>query len=159
MTTRFEHLKPRINLNVKENNSSSRPQFGTQFHNTLIRHRFNPIYFMQNYKYFNQILSGLFKAEYIVYLWIYIHISKLLYLLEQHSELFKIWSANIRINTEGISLIMKFWGMCYTTRGESRILSTSTIEQWRRCLHSVLYVLHELKLSWCNLHVFLKRGI
>ena len=30
-----------------------------------------------------------------------------LYLLEQHSESFKIWSANIRINTEGKSLIMK----------------------------------------------------
>jgi len=30
-----------------------------------------------------------------------------LYLLEQHSESFKIWSAIIRINTEGKSLIMK----------------------------------------------------
>jgi len=29
------------------------------------------------------------------------------YLLEQHSESFKIWSAVIRINTEGKSLIMK----------------------------------------------------
>jgi len=29
-----------------------------------------------------------------------------LYLLEQHSESFKIWSAIIRINTEGKSLIM-----------------------------------------------------
>ena len=28
-------------------------------------------------------------------------------LLEQHSESFKIWSTNIRINTEGKSLIMK----------------------------------------------------
>ena len=31
-----------------------------------------------------------------------------LYLLEQHSESFKILSAIIRINTEGKSLIMKF---------------------------------------------------
>ena len=30
-----------------------------------------------------------------------------LYLLEQHSESFKIWSAIIRTNTEGKSLIMK----------------------------------------------------
>jgi len=30
-----------------------------------------------------------------------------LYMLEQHSELFKIWSAIIKINTEGKSLIMK----------------------------------------------------
>jgi len=31
-----------------------------------------------------------------------------LYLLEQHSESFKIWSAIIRISTEGKSSIMKF---------------------------------------------------
>jgi len=30
-----------------------------------------------------------------------------LYLLEQHIESFKVWSAIIRINTEGNSLIMK----------------------------------------------------
>jgi len=30
-----------------------------------------------------------------------------LYLLEQHSESFKIWPAIVRINTEGKSLIMK----------------------------------------------------
>ena len=30
-----------------------------------------------------------------------------LYLLEQHSESFNIWSATIRINAEGKSLIMK----------------------------------------------------
>jgi len=30
-----------------------------------------------------------------------------LYLLEQHSELFKSWSAIIRINTEGKSMIME----------------------------------------------------
>jgi len=29
------------------------------------------------------------------------------YLLEQHRESFKVWSAIIRINTEGKSLIMK----------------------------------------------------
>ena len=47
----------------------------------------------------------MFKAEYIVYLWIYINISCIR--LEQHSESFKFWSAIIRINTEGKSLIMK----------------------------------------------------
>ena len=31
----------------------------------------------------------------------------LIYLLEQHSESFNIWSATIRINAEGKSLIMK----------------------------------------------------
>jgi len=30
---------------------------------------------MQNYTYFKQILSGMFKAEYIVDQWIYINIS------------------------------------------------------------------------------------
>ena len=30
-----------------------------------------------------------------------------LYLFEQHSESFKIWSAIIKINTEGKSMIMK----------------------------------------------------
>jgi len=45
------------------------------------------------------MLSGISKAEYIVYLCIYINIK--LYLLEQHSESFKI----IGINTEGKSSI------------------------------------------------------
>jgi len=39
-----------------------------------------------------------------------------LYLLEQHSKSFKIWSAIIRINTEGKSLFMKLGpevGMTY----------------------------------------------
>ena len=35
-----------------------------------------------------------------------------LYLLEQHSESFKIWSAIIRITTEGKSLIMKLVPRC-----------------------------------------------
>ena len=36
-----------------------------------------------------------------------------LYLLEQHSESFTIWSVIIRINTEGKSLIMKLGpGVC-----------------------------------------------
>jgi len=47
----------------------------------------------------------MFKAEYIDYLWI--DIRQQLYLLEQHSESFKRWSAIIRINTEGKSLVMK----------------------------------------------------
>ena len=34
-------------------------------------------------------------------------IKQQLYLLEHHSELFKIWTGIIRINTEGKSLIMK----------------------------------------------------
>jgi len=36
-----------------------------------------------------------------------------LYLLEQHSESFEIWSANIRINTDGKSLIMRLGIMWY----------------------------------------------
>ena len=51
------------------------------------------------------MLSGMLKAEYIDYLWIYIKYR--LYLLQQHSESFKCWSAIIRINTEGKSSIMK----------------------------------------------------
>ena len=45
-----------------------------------------------------------------------------LYLLEQHSESYEIWSAIIRINTGGRSLIMKlgpvplFWSKCNLTR-------------------------------------------
>jgi len=39
-----------------------------------------------------------------------------LYLLEQHSKSFKIWSAIIRIITEGKSLIIKLGpGHCYTS--------------------------------------------
>ena len=52
------------------------------------------------------MLSGLFKAEYNYSLPMHLHKHQL-YLLEQHSESFKIWSAIIRINTEGKSLIMK----------------------------------------------------
>ena len=47
----------------------------------------------------------MFNSEYIVYMWIYI--KHQLYLLGQHSESFKIWSAIIRINTDGKSSIMK----------------------------------------------------
>ena len=53
---------------------------------------------------FQTNLSGMFKAEYIVYLCIYLH---QLYLLEHDSEFSKIGSAIIRIITEGKSLIMK----------------------------------------------------
>jgi len=35
-----------------------------------------------------------------------------LYLIEQHSESFKVWSAIIRINTEGKSLNMKLGPGC-----------------------------------------------
>ena len=48
----------------------------------------------------------MFKAEYIVYLCMYMNIS-VRYLLEQHSESFNIWSAIIRINTAGKSLFIK----------------------------------------------------
>ena len=37
---------------------------------------------------------------------LYVHTHQV-YLLEQHSESFEIWSAIIKINTEGKSLIMK----------------------------------------------------
>jgi len=45
----------------------------------------------------------MFKAEYIVYLRIYIGISCIC----KNSESFKIWSAIVRINTKGKSLVMK----------------------------------------------------
>jgi len=48
----------------------------------------------------------LFKAEYNYSLPMNLPKHQL-YLLEQHSESLKMWSAIIRINTEGKSLIMK----------------------------------------------------
>ena len=42
------------------------------------------------------------------------------YLLEQHSELFKIWSAIIRINTEGKSLIMKLGPELFPSHSKPR---------------------------------------
>jgi len=47
------------------------------------------------------------KAEYIVYLCMYINTSCSRYLLEQHSDAFEIWSAIILINTKKKALIMK----------------------------------------------------
>jgi len=44
-----------------------------------------------------------------------------LYLLKQHSESFKMWSAIIRINTEGKSLIMKL-GACLLKACDTRVL-------------------------------------
>ena len=38
-------------------------QSGAQFHNTLIRLRFNPIYFMQNYTYFKQFYQECLKQN------------------------------------------------------------------------------------------------
>jgi len=49
-------------------------------------------------------LSELLKAEYSLPMNLHKHQS---YLLKQHSESLKIWSAIIRIDTEGKSLIMK----------------------------------------------------
>ena len=46
-----------------------------QFHNTLIRLKLNPIILYAKLYIFQTMLSGMFKAEYIVYLWIYINIS------------------------------------------------------------------------------------
>jgi len=37
--------------------------FWAQFHNTLIRLRFNPIYFMQNYTYFKQSYQEYLKQN------------------------------------------------------------------------------------------------
>ena len=42
-------------------------------HKHLIRLNLNPTFGMQHYTYFRQI-SGMFKASYFLYLWIYIHI-------------------------------------------------------------------------------------
>ena len=44
---------------------------------------------------------------------LYVH-NHQVYLLEQHSESFDIWSAIIKINTEGKSLIMKLGPDVYT---------------------------------------------
>ena len=44
------------------------------------------------------------KAEYLVYLGMYINIS---FLLKGHRESFEIWSAIIRINTVDNSLMLK----------------------------------------------------
>ena len=57
------------------------------------------------------------------------------YLLEQHSESFKIWSANIRINTEGKSLIMKLgpvlrygsFNLCYTNNNKTAMSNNSAV--------------------------------
>jgi len=48
----------------------------------------------------------MFKAEYNYSFPMNLHTHQL-YLLEQHSKSFKIWSAIIRINTDGKSMIMK----------------------------------------------------
>jgi len=51
-----------------------------------------------------------------------------LYLLEQHSEPFKcniIWSAILRINTEGKSLIMKWGPQCKSNIITDQILNDS----------------------------------
>ena len=44
---------------------------------------------------------------------LYVHTHQV-YLLEQHSESFEIWSAIIKINPEGKSLIMKLGPDVYT---------------------------------------------
>ena len=70
-----------------------------QFHNHLIWLKFNPKYLIRNYTYFRQILSGMLKAKYIVYLLIYRSNSCICKKL--HSESFIIWSGIIRTNIEG----------------------------------------------------------
>jgi len=52
-----------------------------------------------------------------------------LYLLEQHSEAFKIWSAIIRINTEGKSSIMNL-GPSYLRISRLTILTITTVLLW-----------------------------
>ena len=69
-----------------------------------------------------EVSSQLFSADYriirnyksVMYsLPLYVHTHQV-YLLEQHSESFEIWSAIIKINTEGKSLIMKLGPDVYT---------------------------------------------
>ena len=62
-----------------------------QFHNNLIWLNFNPKYSSQNYTFFSQVYLGILKDEYNC-LPIVKH---QLYLLEQRSESFDIWSAII----------------------------------------------------------------
>ena len=61
----------------------------------------------------------LYKAGYIVNLCM--QNTHQLYLLEQHSETFKIWSAITRIYTEGNSLIMKLDPDIYISRYQQDI--------------------------------------
>ena len=74
---------------------------------------------MQNYTYFKQFYLEFLSRIYSLPMNLHKH---QLYLLEQHSESFTIWSAIIRINTEGKSLYeigpsnpkFKCWiEMCY----------------------------------------------
>jgi len=60
---------------------------------------------MQNYTHFIFFYQDCLKQN-IYSLPMNLHTHQL-YLLEQHSESFRSWSVNIRINTEGKSLIMK----------------------------------------------------
>ena len=70
----------------------------------LIIIKFNLKYFLQLCTYFRQCYRNVKTRIYCLPMNLHKH---QLYLLEQHRESFKIWSAIIRINTEGISLITK----------------------------------------------------
>ena len=86
-----------IGNSISKNNTTR-----TQFHNHLIQLKFNPKYFMQNSTYFRQLYQKCWKQYMSLYTG-----KHQLYLLEQHSESYEIWSATIRINTDGKSLNMK----------------------------------------------------
>jgi len=59
-----------------------------------------------------------------------------LYLLEQHSESFKIWWAIITTNTEGKSLIMKFGAQV----SESHIYKYLKLGIWHTCFNWLFYI-------------------
>jgi len=71
------------------------------FHNSLIWLKFNPNYFMQIIHTSDKFIRNVQTRIYSLLINLLKH---QLYLLEQHSESFIIWSAIIRINTEGKSI-------------------------------------------------------
>ena len=75
---------------------------GAGFYYHLIRLKFNPKKFLHYYTYINFFIKNVNSRLYSLPMNTYIH---QLYLLEQHSESFKSWSAIIRINTEGKSFL------------------------------------------------------
>ena len=78
-----------------------------QINNELIRLKFNDKKDSDNIiQILNRFIRSVKRQKHVYSLPVNLHKHQL-YLLEQHSESFNIWSAIIRINTEGKSLIMK----------------------------------------------------
>jgi len=68
-----------------------------------------------------------------------------LYLIEQHSESFKVWSAIIRINTEGKSLSMKLGPGCL-----NYLVHEKKLIYWiYTCIHCI-FISDGILLQWCQ---------